>query len=194
MTHTVVRAPNHLGDVVLALPALVADGADVLVVRALAPILAMGIGPERVIPFDRGFLGWKRAVTGLRSAAYDSAVLMTPSFSAAWMMRWGGVRWLRGTATDGRSWMLRERIDPAELRPLHRINQYRLILGQDASLPARSHRLEVPAALRERWADALRVDGGRLIGLFPGANARPGGGRWMGSPSSPGLVWIRAIV
>ena len=40
MDGRIVRAPNHLGDVVLALPAILADGADVLVVRALAPILA----------------------------------------------------------------------------------------------------------------------------------------------------------
>lgn len=171
MTHRILRAPNHLGDVVLAMPALVADDADVLVVRGLAPILAMAIGRERVVPFDRGIRGWKRAVSGLRRAGYDSAVLMTPSFSAAWMMRWGGVRALRGTATDGRSWMLRERIDPADLRPLHRINQYRLILGQDPSRPARSHRLEVPTSLEERWAEALRDGGRRLVGLFPGANA-----------------------
>ena len=58
----IVRAPNHLGDVVLALPAILADGADVMVVRGLAPILRMALPAERVIPFDRGLRGWSRAV------------------------------------------------------------------------------------------------------------------------------------
>jgi len=167
----VVRAPNHLGDVVLALPALAAETCDVWVVRGLAPVLAMALGPERVRAFDRGAQGWLRATAELRRAGYREGVLLTPSFSAAWMMRWGGVARLRGTGTDGRSWMLAERVTPAELRPLHRINQYRLILGQDPSPEPRSHGIEVPAPLAARWREELAGDGARLIGLFPGANA-----------------------
>jgi heptosyltransferase-2 len=167
----VIRAPNHLGDVVLALPALAADDADVLVPRGLAPVLSMAIGERRVIPFERGFAGWRRAVARLRRGGYRSGVLLTPSFSAAWLLRWGGVRRLRGTATDGRSWMLRERIDPLALRPLHRINQYRLILGQDTDVVPRSYRVTPPEALLDRWRETLDAGGGRLVGLFPGANA-----------------------
>jgi len=167
----VVRAPNHLGDVVLALPALAAETCDVWVVRGLAPVLAMALGTERVRAFDRGPRGALRAAAGLRRAGYREGVLLTPSFSAAWMMRWGGVARLRGTATDGRSWMLSERVAPAALRPLHRINQYRLILGQDPSREARSHRIDVPAPLADRWREELATAQGRLVGLFPGANA-----------------------
>ena len=167
-----MRAPNHLGDVVLALPALLADGGDVMVVRGLAPILRMALPAERVIPFDRGFRGWSRAVAVLRRGGYDMGVLLTPSFSAAWMMHWGGVGDLRGTATDARSWMLRERIDPVDLEPLHRINQYRLILDQDTDVEPRSHRLAVPRKLAERWRGEISGGGtARLVGLFPGANA-----------------------
>lgn len=172
MDGRIVRAPNHLGDVVLALPAILADGGAVLVVRGLAPILRMALPAERVIPFDRGLRGWSRAVAVLRRGAYDVGVLLTPSFSAAWMMHWGGVGNLRGTATDARSWMLRERIDPLDLEPLHRINQYRLILGQRTDVEPRSHRLEVPRRLASRWRSNLSGGAsGRLVGLFPGANA-----------------------
>jgi heptosyltransferase II len=168
----IVRAPNHLGDVVLALPAILGDGADVLVVRGLAPILRMALPAERVIPFDRGLRGWSRAVAVLRRGGYGSAVLLTPSFSAAWMMHWGGVGDLRGTATDARGWMLRDRIDPADLEPLHRINQYRLLLGQDTDVEPRSHHLAVPDRLTSRWRGELtRGENLRLVGLFPGANA-----------------------
>ncbi len=167
----IIRAPNHLGDVVLALPALVAESDPVLVLRGLAPILRMALEDERVIPFERGFEGWRAAVGTLRRGRFGSATLMTPSFSAAWMMRWGGVSHLRGTSTDGRSLLLRDRIDPAELRPLHRINQYRLLLGQRVDRQPRSHRLQVPAELLARWREELRGDERRLVGLFPGANA-----------------------
>src|SRR5690606_28186615 len=44
LSRRIVRAPNHLGDVVLALPALVeAEPDDVLVVRGLAPILRLAL-------------------------------------------------------------------------------------------------------------------------------------------------------
>ena len=168
---TIIRAPNHLGDVVLALPALVAESADVLVVRGLAPILEMALGPGRVLSFERGFRGWRAAVRMLRGRGYRRGMLMTPSFSAAWMLRWGGVGELRGTATDARGWLLRDRIDAAELWSLHRINQYRLLLGQDTDGEPISHRLEVPDDLVGRWSGELRDGSRRLVGLFPGANA-----------------------
>ena len=54
MAGPVVRAPNHLGDVVLALPALVEAAAPmVLVVASLAPILRLALPPETVVPFRR---------------------------------------------------------------------------------------------------------------------------------------------
>lgn len=93
----VIRAPNHLGDLIMALPALAADGSDVVVRRWLAPLLEMSALPGRVLPFDRGLAGWRRAVAMLRREGFRRGTLMTPSFSAAWMFRWGGVRWLRGT-------------------------------------------------------------------------------------------------
>src|SRR5690606_41932258 len=78
------RAPNHLGDLVMALPALTAaPEADVLVARGLVPLLGLvsgfdtasdgeGVPGEgrggarsgagrRVIPFDRGWRGTARA-------------------------------------------------------------------------------------------------------------------------------------
>ena len=172
MAGRIIRAPNHLGDVVLALPALLADGADVLVVRGLAPILRMTLPAERVIPFDRGLRGWSRAVAVLRRGGYREGVLLTPSFSAAWMMKWGGVAELRGTATDGRSWMLTDTIDSVDLEALHRINKYRVILGQDPSGEPRSHRIDVPGKLVSKWMSELpRSGGGRIVGLFPSANA-----------------------
>ena len=165
-----MRAPNHLGDVVAALPAIVADRADVLVVRWLAPILEMAGLSGEVIPFDRGARGFLAAVGGLRRRAYHEGVLLTPAFSAAWLFRWGGVRRLRGTATDGRSLLLDERVASESLRPYHRINAYKLLLGQDPNGEPHPHRLVPDAARRVRWAAAVGTQR-PVVGFFPGSNA-----------------------
>jgi heptosyltransferase-2 len=166
----IVRAPNHLGDVVAALPAIAADGSDVLVVAWLAPIVAMAKAGGEVIAFERGPSGFARAVRELRRRRYTEGILLTPAFSAAWLLRCGGVAHLRGTATDGRSVLLAERIPPDTLRPFHRINAYRLLLGQDFTGEPRSHRLEPPADAVERWRSRVG-SGAPLVGIIPGSNA-----------------------
>jgi heptosyltransferase-2 len=166
----IVRAPNHLGDVVAALPALVADGSDVLVLRWLVPIVEMAGGSGEVVPFDRGLGGFARAVRALRARAYEEGVLLTPAFSAAWLFRAGGVRRLRGTATDGRSALLSDRVPAESLRPFHRINAYKLLLGQDPTGEPRAHRLVPDAARRERWRVVIG-DGRPVVGFVPGSNA-----------------------
>jgi ADP-heptose:LPS heptosyltransferase len=167
----VIRAPNHLGDVVMALPAMAADGGDVLVVRWLAPLLGMAGLAGRVIPFDRGFRGWRIAVSELRAAGYRKGTLLTPSFSAAWLCRWGGLRELRGTATDGRGWLLPDPVPTEALVGRHRINQFRLLLEQDSEGIACNHplapRREDVAMWRKRLGDASS----QIVGLFPGSNA-----------------------
>jgi heptosyltransferase II len=170
----VIRAPNHLGDVVAALPAIVADGSDVLVVRALAPLLEMAGVRGEVLPFDRGLRGFLRAAADLRRRGYADGVLLTAAFSAAWLLRCGGVRRVRGTATDGRSFLLSERVSAGSLRPYHRIDAYRLLLGTaPAELDGapRAHRLAVPAQRVAHWRALVPQGPGPLVGLFPGANA-----------------------
>jgi heptosyltransferase-2 len=166
----VIRAPNHLGDVIMALPALAADGSAVVVRRWLAPVLEMATLPGRVLPFDRGFGGWRRVVRTLRDERFDRGTLLTPSFSAAWMFRWGGVRRLRGTVGDGRTWLLSDPVPRVALKGRHRINQYKLLLGQDPDTEARTHLLVPPGSERGAWRERL---GDRLpvVGLFPGSNA-----------------------
>lgn len=166
----IIRAPNHLGDVVMALPAMAADGADVLVVRWLDPLVNMAGLPGRTVPFDRGLRGWGRAVASLRAGGYDEGTLLTPAFSAAWLMRWGGISRISGTATDGRSPLLSHRFPREALRGHHRINQYRLLLGQDVDGEPRARPVVPPQDVVGRWRERLR-GGGPVVGLFPGANA-----------------------
>jgi lipopolysaccharide heptosyltransferase II len=153
----------------MALPALAADGSDVVVVRWLAPLLETAGLPGRILAFDRGPHGWSAAVRELRRAGYRHGTLLTPSFSAAWLFRWGGVRRLRGTVGDGRTWLLADPVPRASLRGRHRINQYKLLLGQDPDTPARNHRLAAREAAVSSWR--AQLGGGPVVGLFPGSNA-----------------------
>ena len=78
----VIRAPNHLGDLVMALPALEAAHADVLVLRALAPLVRMAAEgrpvARRVLSFDRGRRGFLEAVRTLRQGAIGGEFFFPP--------------------------------------------------------------------------------------------------------------------
>jgi heptosyltransferase-2 len=154
----------------MALPAIAADGADVMVRGWLVPLFAMAGLPARILPLAHGWAGFRDAVGRLRAAGYSEGVLMTPSFSAAWLFRWGGVGRLRGTASDGRSFMLSERIPRTALSDRHRINQFKLLLGQDPDTEARNHPLRPPREEVDRWRSRLG-EGRPVVGFFPGSNA-----------------------
>ena len=154
-----------------ALPAIVAEASDVLVVAWLAPIVVMAGGSGEVIPFERGASGFASAVRELRRRGYREGVLLTSAFSAAWLFRCGGVRRLRGTSTDGRGFLLSDRVEADTLRPLHRIHAYGRLLGQDVSGEPRVHRLTPPPATVERWRSKLPVGDGPVVGIVPGSNA-----------------------
>lgn len=155
----------------MALPAMAGDGSDVVVVRWLAPLLEMAGLAGRVLPFDRGFRGWRSAVAMLRREGYREGILLTPSFSAAWLFRWGGVARLRGTATDARTWLLSDSLPREALMGRHRINQYKLLMDQNPDTEAAVHRLAPPAEAVARWAERLGGEDAPVVGLFPGSNA-----------------------
>lgn len=168
---TVVRAPNHLGDVVLALPALLAAASDVMVVRWLAPVLEMAGVPGVVLPLDRGPRGFVRAVRELRRRRYRRGVLMSAAFSAAWLFRCGGVRSLRGTRTDGRGPLLSEQVDPDLFRGRHRTDAFRSLLGQSVAAGESAPRVAPPAERIDVWRARVPADSSALVGILPGSNA-----------------------
>ncbi|MBI4408494.1 MAG: glycosyltransferase family 9 protein [Gemmatimonadetes bacterium] len=169
----VIRAPNHLGDLVLSLPALHAAGEADVVVRAwLAPLLDLAALPGRVVPLGRGSGGFVRCARALRRRGYGRGVLLTPAFSAALLFAAAGVRQRRGTDTDGRGPLLTERVTRAHTNGLHRAASYlMLVTGATPAEPA-APRLPVPGVLRDRFADLVPgAPAGPLIGLFPGSKA-----------------------
>ncbi|MGD8496777.1 MAG: glycosyltransferase family 9 protein [Gemmatimonadales bacterium] len=189
----VVRAPNHLGETVLALPALrrLADRAReagdppplVLAPAWLRPVLALADLRVEIVPLPgrralvRGALAVRRAADG----APRRAIALTPSFSSAVGLRLAGVRALRGTATDARGVLLTDPVDRGPLLEGHRVNEFLVLCGFPPEDPPEAPRLEGPAVERaeEAWraapaaAGALaaaRTSEGPVVGLFPGAN------------------------
>jgi heptosyltransferase-2 len=171
-TSRVIRTPSHLGDLVMALPALaVAGRADLVVPRWLAPLLSLAAPSAALIPFDRGASGLAVLVRRLRAGAYAEGVLLAPSFSAALAMRLGGVRRRRGLDTDGRRGLLTDPLPRGLVAGRHRSALYwRLVTGADPDAVP-TPRIELPVALRARGAALVRAGAAPVVGLFPGGNA-----------------------
>lgn len=171
-TAHIIRAPNHLGDLVMALPALERAGtADVLLVRGLVPLLAMSGVQGEVLPLDRGLRGLVRAAGQLRNRRYRRGTLLTPSLSSALVFAAAGIPERRGTATDARSALLTDRLRPDRLAGWHRSGAYHVLVTGDPPPGPLTPRLVVAEAARERWRRLSGNLQGPLVGLFPGSNA-----------------------
>ncbi len=167
----VVRAPNHLGDLVLALPALQQARPNAIVVRRpLLPLLAMARLPGELIPLARGLVSLIQTAARLRAARFASGVLLTPSLSSAVLLRLAGIPARRGTATDGRSPLLTDRVAPVSLANEHRASAYLALVGDALPASPPVPELSPEAHARERWHDLIG-NNRELIGIFPGSNA-----------------------
>jgi heptosyltransferase-2 len=173
----VIRAPNPLGDAVMALPAMAAlraAFADRAVIVAAAPGVAplfqeiTPVAPDSILTVDQS-----NEAVELRESGADTSVLLTNSFRTAWVSRRAGIanRW--GYRAHGRSPLLTRAIS----KPAKRVHQseYYLhlvrALGIDAAeaLPA----IQIRDATRAR-TDALLASftinrAVPLVGLAPGA-------------------------
>ena len=178
----VVRAPNWIGDVVLALPA-VRDlrrnfpDADIEVLARpwVAPLY--GAVPEiDSICKSGGAASDAEAIRG----AFDVAVLLPNSFASAWAAYRAGIpeRW--GYATDARGLLLtRSCRVPAGVRGRSQVYYYRAMLAgvglRVTAAPDAS--LSCPPEWAARGAEKLGGDG-PWIGLNPGAFHGPAK-RWL---------------
>lgn len=148
-----VRLPNWLGDLVLAWP----------VVDAAAREPALFIGPaafERLVlarhPNIR-YLAWSRSAryslaVALRRVRPRAALLLTDSFSSAWLAFLAGVPERIGYAAEGRSLLLTRRVPrEAPSRSLARTDEYRA-LARAAGLAVEDGAPRLAATDRERGA------------------------------------------
>lgn len=171
MAGTVIRAPNHLGDLVMALPALALGAPDVVVVRRwLLPLLEITRLRATLIPLDRGWNGGLAVAHALRQRGLERGILLPPSLSSALIFRAARLPVRRGTRTDSRGLLLTDPVPADAARGQHRASLYvELVTGRKPAEPP------VPALLPTAggWQQfGACYDGPpRPIGIFPGSNA-----------------------
>lgn len=196
----VVRAPNHLGELVLALPALERAGdlwprrPLVQLPAGLAPLLQLSGAEVEPLPMESRHRLLREALA-LRRRRPDEGVLLTPSFSSALLFLLAGVPSRRGTDTDARGWMLTDRVDRGPLLEGHRVREYLTLVegtrgagrrsggGPGRSRAPADHRERLPRPRLRLTGDAERAWGrsaasaglqrgeGPLVGLVPGGRA-----------------------
>ena len=183
-----VRTPNWIGDVVLALPLVEAlkandPGAEIWIAASspAGEIFSEGEFASRTIPM--GPLGrlrdLRRTSRDLKRRGFQRGVLLTNSFSSALLFAMAGIpeRW--GYRGDGRDVFLtrsvsRRAADP----PPHMVHYYlRLAEGLGLSVPAPEIRLSVTSREKDsarRALASLGIDPKRpLVILNPGAAYGP---------------------
>ena len=180
----VVLAPNWLGDLVMAMPAMAAlrawrpDAVLTLAARApLAPLGPLMPGVDATLALEgrggvRALTAWSTDAARLAAGRFDAAVLLPNSLHAALLAWRAGIpeRW--GYRADLRTPLLTRAI--ARPRPpMHQAEYYRALavaLGAPAT-PLRAA-LAVDAALGARARERLAAagwQGGPLVGFAPGA-------------------------
>ena len=185
MTSTVVvRAPNWLGDTVMAMPALVAlraarADARIVVVGRWADVLRGQAVADVLVAYPRDGAHRRRVARALAADPADVAIVLAGSFEAAlaaW--RWRARRRI-GFDTDARAALLTDALALPAPRP-HQVDEYCALVqafGVRAgdSRPALSP-VPDPAAEAEVAALLLAAGlptGARAVGLHIGASGGP---------------------
>ena len=179
----VVRAPNWLGDSVMALPTLRALRAGVphgriTLVGPWAEIFRDQAVADEVITYPRSFLRRLAFARPLRDRSPDTALLLPNSFEsalAAW--RWGARRRI-GFAADGRSWLLTHPVPPPRPRH-HQVDEYLKLLDVFHIRPVETAPTWTltpsfeDTAVSELLTGAGITEGPPLVGLHLGAAFGP---------------------
>ena len=184
----VVLAPNWLGDVIMALPALTAvrrwfPSAHVAVAaRApVAGVLGMTGVVDQVVPLQgrgswRDGAGRAADAARLRDGGFDVAILLPNSFHAAWLVRLAGIGQRWGYRRDARGLLLTRAPAPPRgpaTQAAYYAGLVRALGGPDAVLTAA---LQVDPPVRESAAAMLRAEGWNgepLVAYAPGAAFGP---------------------
>jgi heptosyltransferase-2 len=173
-----VRAPNWLGDAVMATPFLKRLGEknpgaviDVLAKPGLTEIFQGAPGVSGVVPLPPGKnpLALARKI---RSRTYDRAYLLPPSFSSALSVWLAGIPQRIGYATDFRSPLL------TDARPLderfHYVRRYLGLLGEPGA-PVGTEDLHVPRSTEKELDAFMQTKGGfgngKTLAVAPGSRA-----------------------
>ena len=187
-----IRAPNWVGDAVMAIPALeivrrmhADDEICVLARPVVAETLSGQPFLDRILQYDfrgrhRGWIGREKLIAELRKEKFDVAVLLQNAFEAAWLVWRAGIPERIGYARDARGPLLTKAIRVPQVGeiPKHESHYYVELLrraGWIESSPAIPPiRLLVSEAARTGAESALRSAGARenawRCAIAPGAS------------------------
>jgi heptosyltransferase II len=187
-----VRAPNWVGDAVMAIPALevirqvrAGDEISILARPAVADTFAGQSFADRVITYDhrgrhRGWSGRETLIRELRNEKFGIAVLLQNAFDAAWLAWRAGIPERIGYARDARGPLLTDAIPVPSEGEIPRHESYYYLemlrragwiesLGEIASI-----RLDVAESARAAADSMLRKAGARegawWCAIAPGAS------------------------
>jgi lipopolysaccharide heptosyltransferase II len=146
----IARLPNWLGDTVMAVPALRAlraayPDASLVLAGPWAPALGSQGIADVLVTYPRSWSGRLRTADRVRALGADIAILFPNSLEAAIAARYWGASRRVGFATDGRDWLLTDRV-PLPMLRRHQTDEYLLLvdaLGITAT--DRVPRLRAPA-------------------------------------------------
>jgi len=187
-----VRAPNWIGDAVMAIPALemirrthTGDEICILARPVVGDLISGQPFVDRILQYDfrgrhRGWLGRGKLVAELRKEQFDVAVLLQNAFEAAWLAWRAGIPERIGYARDGRGPFLTKAI-PVPLEgeiPRHESHYYLELLRRagwiEGSAAIQPIHLTVSEAARAGAESALRSAGARenawRCAIAPGAS------------------------
>ncbi len=192
--NVVVRAPNALGDLIMATPAFARlaahfgkDRLSLITLPGGAQLLQCNNWFREVIAYDRtgihkGFSGGRRFVKELRARSFDLGIILPNSFGSAWQMMRAGVKKRVGYFKEGRRWLLhvgrpRDLDASGNFVPKY-TGQYFMDLLDTLGLPAGPMIPSLPVSGDERSRAAAflvehRLAKGPLVILAPGAAFGP---------------------
>jgi len=180
----VVRAPNWLGDTVMALPALRAVRAEwprarLAVVGRWAPLLSGQGLADLLLEYPAGWAARRRFAWALGAAPADLAVLLPNSFEAALAARLWRARRRVGFVSDARGALLTDPL-PLPAPRLHQVDEYLLVAsaaGVRTPDGQPSWRVNADPSAEAQVQGLLEEAGvsarDRLVGLHLGAAAGP---------------------
>jgi heptosyltransferase II len=192
--NVVVRAPNALGDMIMATPAFTrlaafygADNVTLVCPPIGVPLLAGNNWFREILPFDRkgahrGLLGTGRFASELRKRKFDLGIIFPNSFSSAWLFFQGRVKHRAGYFKDGRSFLLhagRERDTDGQGNFVPKYTgQYFMELLDGLNIPPGELRPSLPVSETERGKAAEFLEhkgltGGPLVICAPGGAFGP---------------------
>ena len=187
-----VRAPNWVGDAVMAIPALEATrrthtSAEIAILArpAVADLYREQPFANKIVEYDnagrhKGWWGREKLVAELRRDKFDLAILLQNAFEAAWLAWRAGIPERVGYARDGRGMLLTKPIRvPGENEiPRHESHYYLELIRRAGWIDSRgeiaSIRLQVPSAACEAAQASLSQAGARndiwRCAIAPGAS------------------------